>query len=103
MSSPLDGEQPHLGEHLEPVEQVVLAIWAAELGINDITPDEDFFDLGGHSLKAVVIASEVERRLGVPVPLRDFYQHSTVRGHAQLVVAARLGPDAGSQHTEEQV
>lgn len=58
------------------------------LDIEDVTPDEDFFELGGTSLKGAVLIAEIEQRFGRRLRLADLYEAPTA---AALV--ARLGPD----------
>ncbi|MGI5177881.1 amino acid adenylation domain-containing protein [Dactylosporangium sp. CA-152071] len=62
----------------------VTAIWQEVLRIDDIGPDEDLFDLGGHSLTITQIAVRIRKRLGVDVPLDVFFDTPTIDG----VVAA---------------
>jgi amino acid adenylation domain-containing protein len=50
-------------------EQRLAAIWARVLDVASIGIDADFFDLGGHSLMAARLLTEVERETGVAVPL----------------------------------
>jgi thioesterase domain-containing protein/acyl carrier protein len=52
--------------------------WEEMLGTSPISIDDDFFDLGGHSLIAVAIAARIEKRFGRSVSLADFYRHPTV-------------------------
>ncbi|MBK3541447.1 non-ribosomal peptide synthetase, partial [Streptomyces sp. MBT67] len=44
---------------------VVREIWQEVLRLDDIGPDEDLFDLGGHSLTITAIAARIRKRLGV--------------------------------------
>jgi amino acid adenylation domain-containing protein len=44
-----------------------IAAWNEVFGRVDISPDDDFFDLGGDSLMATMIASRVKHRLGIDV------------------------------------
>jgi amino acid adenylation domain-containing protein len=62
----------------------VRAIWAEVLGVEGLGPDDDLFDLGGHSLTITQIAIRMRRRLRLDLPLQVFYDTPTVSG----VVAA---------------
>jgi amino acid adenylation domain-containing protein len=59
-------------------EQKIVEIWQSTLGLNSIGANDDFFALGGHSLKAIQLISLVIREFGVEVPLNDFYQGITL-------------------------
>ncbi|MGI6247460.1 MAG: amino acid adenylation domain-containing protein [Pseudochelatococcus sp.] len=72
-------------------EKAVAAIWAEVLGLEEVGVLDSFFDLGGHSLKALAILARVEARLGRTVRLRAFFEEPTVAG-----LASRLG--AGEAH-----
>ncbi|OYW20291.1 MAG: hypothetical protein B7Z52_02465 [Burkholderiales bacterium 12-64-5] len=72
-------------------EQVIAGIWATVLGLKQVGVTESFFDLGGHSLKALAILARVEAALGRAVPLRAFFEQPTVAG-----LAANLS--AGAAH-----
>ena len=65
------------------------------LGVDRVGADDDFFDLGGHSLKATRILSRVAARLGVELSVGVIFDQPTVRGMAALV-DARLGEAPGA-------
>ncbi|MET9323421.1 amino acid adenylation domain-containing protein [Streptomyces sp. NPDC003038] len=58
-----------------------------------LSPETDFFTVGGHSLLAVRMLAQAERRLGCAVPLRAFLTDPTVAGLARALEEAR--PQAG--------
>lgn len=58
----------------------VTRIWSVQLGVDDIDPDDDFFDLGGHSLHALEIIARVEEVLGVELSLGELYGTPTING-----------------------
>ncbi|MFE5792223.1 amino acid adenylation domain-containing protein [Streptomyces sp. NPDC056503] len=76
-------------ETLDPVGAAVLAIWREVLELDDLTPDEDLFDLGGHSLIITAIAARIHERLGAVVPLDVFFDTPTARDVAAVVRALR--------------
>ncbi|MER5950484.1 amino acid adenylation domain-containing protein [Streptomyces sp. NPDC001904] len=73
----------------DAVTQAVLDIWRAVLELDDLGPDEDLFDLGGHSLTITAIAARIHRALGVDVPLDVFFDTPTVHGVSSAVTALR--------------
>jgi non-ribosomal peptide synthetase component F/acyl carrier protein len=70
---------------LRPVLQAVLRIFREILATPEIGPDDDFFEHGGHSLKAVQILARVERELGVRAGLRQFFQGPSAERLAAFV------------------
>jgi acyl-coenzyme A synthetase/AMP-(fatty) acid ligase/acyl carrier protein len=69
------------------VEEQVAVIWSRILDVDGVGVHEDFFELGGHSLLAVRLLVEVERELGVDVPLASFFETCTVAGLATVIEA----------------
>ncbi|MFF7246842.1 amino acid adenylation domain-containing protein [Embleya sp. NPDC008237] len=65
----------------------ITAIWREVLGLDDIRPDEDLFDLGGHSLTVTRIGARIRKRLGVDVPLHVFFESPTITGLTSAVSA----------------
>lgn len=50
-----------------------------------VVPTEAFFDLGGDSLRAVLIQSKLREKFGVEVPLRKFFEPSTLLAIDQAI------------------
>ena len=46
------------------VAETLLAIWQSILHISEIKPDDDFFDLGGDSLAAIRVLTQIGRSFG---------------------------------------
>jgi len=61
-------------------EKKLAQIWADVLGIstNTIGIEDNFFDLGGHSLKAVLVFSHIRKELNVSLPLNEIFVNSTI-------------------------
>jgi amino acid adenylation domain-containing protein len=62
------------------LEKTLAAIWAGVLSIEaPIGIDDDFFQLGGHSLRATVLMSRIGRELQSEVPLVELFNRPTIR------------------------
>lgn len=77
-----------------PAERAIAAIWSRVLGIAGLGVDDDFFDLGGHSLQAIQVVAEVRQALGVEIGLRALLDAPTVAGLAAAVDAQRGDDEA---------
>ena len=68
------------------VEAEVLEIWHEVLHRGGIGVHDDFFSLGGHSLKAVQVVNRIRQRLGVDLGLSALFNAPTVAGLAKALV-----------------
>ncbi|MGW1595047.1 amino acid adenylation domain-containing protein [Streptomyces sp. NPDC002343] len=72
------------------VEERLASLWRERLGLAaDVERGDDFFDLGGHSLHAVLLAGAIHRALGVRLTVSEIFAHSVLADQAELV-AQRL-------------
>ncbi|MEP7010069.1 MAG: amino acid adenylation domain-containing protein [Acidobacteriota bacterium] len=91
-----------------PTEEVLAGIWAELLGLERVGAADHFFEIGGHSLLAMRLASRLRQAFGVEVSLRDLFaaprvmdlaarveaalKAGTVRAAPPLVRGSRTGP-----------
>jgi amino acid adenylation domain-containing protein/non-ribosomal peptide synthase protein (TIGR01720 family) len=57
----------------------LLEIWKRILQNQNIGIDDNFFWLGGHSLKATVLAAEIRKKIGISIPLSNIFESPTIR------------------------
>ncbi|VEA71499.1 Linear gramicidin synthase subunit D [Serratia rubidaea] len=62
----------------DAAQEQVAAVWRELLALNAIGADDNFFDIGGHSLLAARLAEAIGQRLGVKTYVRDIYEFPTV-------------------------
>ncbi|WP_405594564.1 non-ribosomal peptide synthetase [Streptomyces sp. NBC_01410] len=67
------------------LEQWLAQLWCDLLEINQVGVDDDFFDLGGHSLVAAAITGEISKVQGVFLTARSFYENPTIAELATLI------------------
>jgi len=63
-------------------EETLAHLWSEVLGVQQIGAHDNFFDLGGHSLKAAQLISRVRSNFTVELPLRRLFETPTVAGLA---------------------
>ncbi|MFD3826735.1 amino acid adenylation domain-containing protein [Streptomyces sp. NPDC058625] len=61
-----------------PAETVVAQIWCEVLDLPKVGVHDDFFALGGHSLRAVAVASRLRTAFDCPLQVRELFEHPTV-------------------------
>jgi acyl-CoA synthetase (AMP-forming)/AMP-acid ligase II/thioesterase domain-containing protein/acyl carrier protein len=70
----------------EPVETMLLKLWRKVLRKNVRTTEENFFELGGDSLKAVLLFLEIEREFGRHFPISTLLEAPTIQSLAALLL-----------------
>jgi acyl carrier protein len=86
-------------------EEILAGIWAEVLGLERVGIDENFFDLGGHSLLLLQGYSRLRASFGTDLPFVALMQYPTVRSLAsylsgtaeQAVVPAAVADRAQKQ------
>src|ERR1051326_6176190 len=68
----------------DALEQQLGGIWENILRVR-VRPSDNFFDLGGHSLMAVRLFSEIQKRTGRHLPLETLFQAPTIRELADIL------------------
>ncbi|MFK0732732.1 MAG: amino acid adenylation domain-containing protein [Gloeotrichia echinulata GP01] len=66
-----------------PVQEVLADIWQEVLGVKQIGIDDNFFQLGGHSIKAIQLISQIRQTFELELTVRHLFNHPTI---AELVV-----------------
>ncbi|MEX2573307.1 MAG: phosphopantetheine-binding protein, partial [Balneolaceae bacterium] len=65
--------------------QKITEIWESTLDRENIGPDEHFFAVGGTSLKAVEVLSQLNEQFNKNLTIVSLFEHSTIRLLAELV------------------
>lgn len=88
---PPEGARPELEQAYVapriPLEELLVALWAETLGLEQVGIHDNFFDLGGHSLLATQVIVRIRETLQRDVPLRILFEHPTVARLAQALQA----------------
>jgi amino acid adenylation domain-containing protein len=71
--------------HRDELERQLTEIWETILGVQPIGIGDNFFEMGGHSLKAVRMFVEVEKTFGKNIPLATLFEAGTIEKLAEIL------------------
>jgi amino acid adenylation domain-containing protein/non-ribosomal peptide synthase protein (TIGR01720 family) len=66
-------------------ERKLVEIWEDVLGRKGIGVTHDFFESGGHSLRATRLSSQIHKKLNAELPLSDIFANSVLEAQAALI------------------
>ncbi|KAF7552870.1 hypothetical protein G7Z17_g4009 [Cylindrodendrum hubeiense] len=76
------------------MEERVLAIWKQVLGHGSISINDNFFEVGGDSMRVVRVTVELEKQLGVAVSPAVLFEHYTAKALAAYLASSdNNGPE----------
>ncbi|HSR68613.1 MAG TPA: amino acid adenylation domain-containing protein [Acidobacteriota bacterium] len=78
---------------LEPEGQLQSALadlWKEVLGLTKVGRNDNFFAVGGNSLKCIQVLSRVDAAFGVQLSVRDFFSNPTIEGLADATEQAMV-------------
>ena len=82
------------GEPLQAEEKLLAGIWGELLRLPGIGVDDNFFEIGGHSLLAAQLIAQVQNATGRKIAVSAVFRAPTIRAFAQLLRANSLAePD----------
>ncbi len=70
------------------LEIELVDIWEEVLNMKDIGVTDNFFDLGGHSLKAGQLINIYAKRFSVKLKLKNIFNARTIEEHAEMIKSA---------------
>lgn len=89
-------EKVHTDRYEAPgnqIEEVLVTIWADILKLDpeSIGVKDDFFQLGGHSLKATVLVTKIHKEMDVKIPLAEVFRRPNIRGISDYIKSSVKG------------
>ena len=91
-------KQPYVAPRSQP-ERKLGQIWEEVLDVRPIGMHDDFFALGGHSLAATQVVSQIIKQFQLELPLQSLFQSPTVAEMA-TVIAEHQGKKLGREELE---
>jgi hypothetical protein len=85
-----------------PIQEEIALIWGSSLNRPDPSIDENFFDVGGHSLLAVGLLTRLAQRLLVEISLVAFFEEPTIEALSQKIELALIASLAETESSSTQ-
>ena len=76
-------------EQTTPLQETLIRIWQDVLEDKTLSLDDDFFENGGHSLRAVRLMATLKKELEVHLPLSSLISYPTPRAMAELMESSK--------------
>ena len=67
------------------LERAISSIWEQFFGFRKIGIEDDFFELGGDSLKIMSVSAKIHRELHVEIPIKAFFNNPTIQKLARYI------------------
>ena len=63
-----------------PIERLLVGIWADVLRLDEasVSIQDNFFDVGGHSLTGTVMLSRIQKEFGIELSLQSLFERPTI-------------------------
>ena len=84
-----------------PIEEKLAAIWSVTLDVPKVGTTENFFELGGNSLKAALLVSKILQEFQVELPLSEVFQNPTIKALVERIKAAETDIFSSIQQVAE--
>ena len=84
---------PHLAPR-DDIERTLAGFWEELLGVESVGIEDNFFDLGGHSLVAVRLFAKIKKAYRVDYPISVLFEAPTIARCAELLRARALSEEA---------
>lgn len=74
------------------IEKEIHTIWQQTLNNNSIGLEDNFFDLGGHSLLILKIHKQIEEKFNINIPVVFLFQYPTIKSLANKISTHNKNP-----------
>lgn len=72
-------------------EKLIYSIFSNVLKTDELSIKDDFFEMGGHSLRAMRVINEIEEEMGIRLSLKDIFEYPTIEKLSQFAEKAING------------
>jgi amino acid adenylation domain-containing protein len=82
------------------MEQLVASVWCEVLDVEKVSLQDNFFDLGGHSLKMIRIHGRLQVALGRKISMVDLFMYPTAGVLARFLAEGESAPETFNQEKQ---
>lgn len=87
---------------LTELEQTISEVWRQVLQVDQVSVDENFFDIGGHSLRMVQVQRGLAGVLGKEIKIVDLFRYPTIRSLSKHLGENGHKPAASSRGAQKE-
>ncbi|WP_278286427.1 MULTISPECIES: non-ribosomal peptide synthetase [Clostridium] len=84
------------------LEKQLVEIWEDVLDVCDIGINDNFFEIGGHSLKATTLIGRIYKKLNIEVPLKEIFSRGSIKGLSEYIESINKTEYEAIERVEEQ-
>ncbi|MGG7175941.1 amino acid adenylation domain-containing protein, partial [Clostridium paraputrificum] len=95
--------EENIKEYISPrneMESIITRIFEEVVGRKNISVDSDFFEIGGHSLRATKVANRIEVETGIRIPIKIIFAERTAESIAKYLESYESKECAGIEKAE---
>jgi acyl carrier protein len=81
-------------------ERMIAVAFANVLGVEQVSRDGNFFDLGAHSMSIITVHRQLQQEHGVELSIITFYEYPTVASLAMHLSSEEQEDDDGREVTD---
>ncbi|HXQ72872.1 MAG TPA: phosphopantetheine-binding protein [Pyrinomonadaceae bacterium] len=99
LSSPPEAPSQNKTAHTPPqneLEELIAGFWREVLYVDEIDREDNFFDLGGHSLLLMKVNLKLKHHCGKEISLVEMFKYPTVSTLAEFLSGQQNGASSGS-------
>lgn len=83
------------------IEERLVRVWEDALGVKGVGAADNFFAIGGHSLKMVSLQYKIEKEFAVRVSIKKLFDSASVRAMAGLITEAAAASEPAGVREEK--
>lgn len=81
---------------LEQIQDMLRKIWQQRLGLEEIELDADFIELGGDSLRGMMLMGDIKKYFGVELDIAYLLEYGNIRALSAVIFERMQNPEAAA-------